>query len=255
MKKFLFAAGCLSLLAFASCKKDDKENNEGGDPSVTKLIKKMTEVENGVTTTYIFNYDGAKRLSNFVSTDGSQGATFTYDTRGNISKVVSVEADFKNVYMYTWQNDLPVSAHLQTWTMEDGDPQDLIEDDILTYTITDNKVSKIHLEMQDDEELDFNLTYSNNGNLTRVQSSVAGIYTADFAFGNKKSPFPQITKYVLDQAGFSLVYGSKNELITASFDFFGTGLDKTTTRVYTYDASGYPLTANDGSLKVTYEYQ
>lgn len=254
MKKFLLAAGCMSLLAFSSCKKDDKENNDGGGPSVTKLIKKMTEVENGITTTYIFNYDGAKRLSNFVSTDGSQGATFTYDTRGNISKVVSIEENFKNVYTYTWQNDLPISAHLQTWMVVAGEPEDLVEDDELTYTITDNKVSKIHLEMQDDEEMDFNLTYT-NGNLTKVQSSVPGFYTASFAFGNKKSPFPQITKYVLDQAGFSLVYGSKNELLTAAFDFFGTGLDKTTTRTYTYDASGYPLTANDGSLKVTYEYQ
>jgi YD repeat-containing protein len=260
MKKLFLIAGLMSALVFTSCKKDkDDDNNNGGDgdgnPPVTKLLKKMTKVEGGITTVYNFTYDNAKRLTSFVSTDGEESTKFSYDAAGNLTKIESIEEDVKNIYTYTWTNNLPVSGTFKSWELTAGEPDDLIEDDILTYTLTGNQVTKIRLEMTQVQDVtEFNLTYA-NGNLSKVQSAQNGLYTATFVFGTKKSAFPQVTKYVLDQAGFSLYFGSKNELITSSFDFPGTQLDNTITQQFTYDASGYPLTSNDGETQLKYEYQ
>lgn len=256
MKKLFLLAGMLSALVFTSCKKD-KDNNGGGNNPATRLIKKMTEIENGVTRVYNFTYDNAKRLTGFASTDGAEHTTFTYDAAGNLTKVESVEDDFKNIYTYTYANGVPVSGTFKSWQKYSGEPDELIEDDELTYTVANGQVTKIKLYMkQTDEEINMDLTYV-NGNLSKVESEAGSLYTykATFVFGNKKSPFPQLSKYVLDQAGFSLLFSSKNELISAAYDFPGTEFDHTTTQQYTYDASGYPLTSNDGETQLKYEYQ
>jgi len=255
MKKNLFIAGLLSVLTFASCKKDHPGGGGNGGDQPAKLIKKLTKLENGVTTVYNFSYDNAKRLTGFASTTGKESTTFSYDAAGNLIKVEDIEDDFKNSYTYTWANAVPKSGTFKSWKLTAGEPDDLIEDDKLTYTLSGGQVTKIHLEMtQANQDMDFSFSYT-NGNLTKVVSSQAGLYTASFVFGTKKSPFPQVTNYVLDQAGFSLVFGSKNELITSAYDFPGTGLDYTITQQYTYDGAGYPITADDGETKLTYEYQ
>jgi YD repeat-containing protein len=261
MKKIFVLAGLLSALVFTSCKKDkdsnDDNNNGGGNNPTTKLVKKMTETENGVNTVYNFTYNDAKKLTRFASADGKEYVNFTYDAAGNLTKVESVEDDFKNVYTYTYNNNVPVTGALKTWEVVNGQAGDLIEDDELTYTVENGQVSKIKLYMkQSDLEVNMNLTYT-NGNLTKIESAPNSTYTykATFTFGSKKSPFPQLSKYVLDQAGFSLMFSSKNELTSAAYDFPGTGFDYTITHQYTYDASGYPLTSNDGDVVVKYEYQ
>lgn len=258
MKKFFLLAGMLSALVFTSCKKDKDDNNGngGGNNPATKLIKKMTETENGVTRIYNFTYDNAKRLIGFASTDGEEATTFSYDAAGNLIKVESLEEGFKNIYTYTYNNGIPVSGTYKSWQKHGSEPDALIEDDELTYTVANGQVTKIKLYMkQMDIELNMDLTYT-NGNLSKVETEPgsAHTYKAAFVFGNKKSPFPQLSKYVLDQAGFSLLFCSKNELITAGYDFSGTGYDYTTHQ-YTYDASGYPLTSNDGEVQLKYEYQ
>ena len=64
--------------------------------------------------------------------------------------------------MYTYSNNVPVSATFKSWQMTAGEPDDLIEDDVLTYTVSGGQVTKIHLEMtQAGESEDFNLTYTN----------------------------------------------------------------------------------------------
>ena len=116
-KAFLFAA-VVSALVFTSCKKDkDDDNNNGGggggNNPATKLIKKMTKVENGVTTVYNFTYDNAKRLTGFASPNGEEATTFSYDAAGNLIKVESLEQEFKNIYTYTYANGVPVSGTLK----------------------------------------------------------------------------------------------------------------------------------------------
>jgi len=253
MKKILFIMGAAALL-FTSCKKDDDNNPGGGGGTPTqKLLKKMTKVEDNVTTVYNFTYSGGKLVS-VKTPDASEMTVFTYDAAGNVTKVEQEDTEFRNIYTYTYANGIPVSGSFKSW-MKDGANEDLIEDDVLTYTVTDNKVSQIQLQsVAAGMDFTFDLTYS-NGNLSKVKTSNIDFYEADFTYGNKKAPYPAISKWVLDHAGFSLMFSSKNELLSAAYNFPGTELDKTLTNQYTYDAGGYVLTSNDGSAQVTYEYQ
>ncbi|WP_315819007.1 hypothetical protein [Paraflavitalea speifideaquila] len=217
----------------------------------------MTEVEGGVTTVYNFTYDNAKRLTSFASADGKESTTFTYDGNGNLTKIEAKEDGFRNVYTYTYTNGVPVSGLLKTWELHGSEPEELTDESELTFTVSNGQVTRLKRHMKlFDEELIMDFTYA-NGNLSKVESAQGSSfpYKATFVFGTKKSPFPQLSKYVLDEAGYSLIFISKNELITALYDFPGTDMDHTTTTAYTYDASGYPLTSNDGEIKLTYEYQ
>lgn len=259
MKRIILAASIMAL-TFTACKKETST-----DPSTpptpetpSRLLKKITETENGQSTVYNLSYDGSKRLSSIVSSDNSHSIQFTYDANGNVIKMEQREDnDFKNIFTYTYNNGVPVSGTFKSWELTAGEPDDLIEDDVLTYTVTNNKVSKIHLNMTlADEAVDFNLTYTGD-NLTKVES--AGLpgfeYTETFTYGTKKSPFPQVYKYVLDEAGYSLQFFTKNDLKSLVVDLPGTQGDKSINTTYTYDSAGYPLTSNDGSTTTTFEYQ
>lgn len=251
----LLATGVAALLAFSSCKKDDKPapNN---NPGTTKQLKKVTKTEAGVTTVYNLTYDANKRLTSYKTANNSEYVIFTYDANGNLTNVEQREDnEFKNIYAYTYVNNVPASATFKSWELTAGEPDALIEDDKLTYTITNNQVSKIKLEMlQDATEMNLLLTYS-NGNLSQVTTEGTNIYTATFTYGNKKAAMPKVTNWILDQAGFSLQFGSNNDLRTIVYDFPGTVADETINTTYTYDADGYVLTSNDGTAQLVYEYQ
>lgn len=253
-QSFLLAAGAAAMLAFSSCKKDDAAPGPNS-PGVTKQLKKVTKTEAGTVTVYNLTYDAANRLTLYKSTDNSEYIQFTYDAAGNLAGVEEKNQEFKNIYAYTYVNNVPVSATFKSWELTAGEPGNLHEDDKLTYTVTNNQVSKIKLEMlQDDTEVNLLFTYS-NGNLTKVTTEGGIAYTADFTFGNKKAAYPKVTNWVLDQAGFSLHFASKNELLSASYDFPGTGADDTVNTTYTYDNNGYVLTSNDGAQQQVFEYQ
>ena len=247
------AAG-VAALTFTACKKDDSVQNNPGNGGASKILKKITKTENGQTTIYNLTYDANKRLTSYTSTDNTEKMSFTYDAAGNVSQVEESDNEFKNIYAYTYNGDVPVSATFKSWQKTGGEPDALIEDDILTYTVANGQVTTIKLKTADDEETDFLLSYT-NGNLTKVEMSGISLFSASFVYGNKKSPYPKLSKYVLDQAGFSLQFFAKNELLTASYDFPGTEADMNITAQYTYDAAGYPLTSNDGETQLKFEYE
>jgi len=254
-KNFLLATGVAAIFAFSSCKKDDAGTPAPNNPGVTKQLKKVTKTEAGTVTVFNLTYDANKRLTSYKSTDNNQYILFTYDANGNLTNVEQKDHEFKNFYVYTYVNNKPVSATYKSWELTAGEPDDLIEDDKLTYTVTNNQVTKIKLEMlQDDTEINLLLTY-NNGNLIKVNDEANAVYTATFTYGNKKAAFPKVTNWVLDQAGFSLHFGSNNEMLKTVFDFPGTVADLTINTAYTYDANGYVLTSNDGTEQLVYEYQ
>ena len=241
----------LIALAFTSCKKDESTTTP---ETPSKLLKKITKTENGNTTVYNLVYDAAKRLSSIKTADNSEVTLLSYDAAGNLVKIDETEDMFHNIYAYTYANGVPVSGTFKSWEKHAGEPDELIEDDVLTYTVASDKVTGIHLEMADGSEIDFALTYA-NGNLTKVNSVGNDFYSATFTWGSKKSPYPPAAKYVLDQAGFSLQLFAKNELLTTVYDFPGTTLDMTITAQYTYDTAGYPITSNDGETELKFEYQ
>ncbi|MDF2190982.1 hypothetical protein [Paraflavitalea sp. CAU 1676] len=262
MKKLFVVAGMLATLVFTSCKKDkDNDDNTGGggnNPS-TKLIKKLTETENGTTTVYNFTYDGNKRLTNYGSADGKEQTKFTYDAAGNLTKLEIIDEESKIEYTYAYSNNVPVSGTMKTWELHGAQPDELITDNSVTYTVANGQVTKMKRVIKEDDEeyvMNLNLTYT-NGNVTKIQTETGSIleYSAVFTFGDKKSPFPQLSKYILDEAGFSVMFSSKNELKTATYDWPGQVGDFGFSNTYTYDGSGYPLTSTDGTTQVKYEYQ
>lgn len=263
MKKVFLLASLLATLVFTSCKKDKDNGNDnpGGDnPGTTKLLKKTTETENGITTVYNFNYDNSKKLTSYVNADGTEKTVFTYDAAGNLTKIEITDTESKTVFAYTYANNLPVSGTMKSWEMNGNTVGDLDSESELVFTVENGKVTKIKRVIkggddEDDITLNLALTYT-NGNMTKIETTQGSdyAYNATFTYGDKKSPFPQVTKYVLDEAGFSVMISSKNELKTAAYVTPGMG-GYGFTNTYTYDASGYPLTSSDGQTTVKYEYQ
>jgi len=251
-QRFLLAAAVAAILAFSSCKKDDPVST--GTASGKKL-KKITKTEAGVVTVYNLSYNAANKLTSYKSTDNSESIIFSYDAQGNLTGIEQKDHEYKNIYAYSYVNNVPSTGTYKSWEIVAGQPDDLIEDDKLTYTVTNNQVSKIKLEMlQTGSETELLLTYA-NGNLVNVTGNGAIPYTADFTFGNKKAAYPKVTDYVLDQAGFSLQFAAKHEILSADFDFPGTVSDVTVNTTYTYDSNGYVLTSNDGTAQLVFEYQ
>lgn len=254
MKKIFILSAAVAGLLLTSCKK------EGSVETTTtpgaKTLKKITKTEGGQTTVYTLDYDGAHRLTAIRTANNSELTSFAYDANGNVVRTEETAEGFKNIYSYTYSNGLPANATFKSWQLHPGEPDELIEDDVLTYTVTNNQVSRIHLNMlQASEETDFNLTYT-NGNLTKVVSNGGFLsYTANFTYGTKKAAFPKLYKYVLDQAGFSLQFFGGNELLSETIDLPGTAFDVNMAMQYTYDADGNVLTSTDGTATLRFEYQ
>lgn len=251
-------AGIIAALVFSSCKKDKDSgsDNGGGGGTATKLLTKVTKTENGVTTVYNLNYDGNKRLISFGTADKLDTTRFTYDASGNIIKIENRDVNFYSTFTYTYSNGIPVSGTFKTVQRVAGEPESVQQDDVITYTVVNNQVTKIHQHMKvDPADLDILLTYHSSGNLAKAEIQSDGeAYSVSYTYGTKKPAFPALSKYVLD-LGFGLEFAAKNELIKLAFDFPGTQSDYEVTSQYTYDANGYPLTSNDGETQIKFEYQ
>lgn len=255
MKQILLVATTIAaMLSFSSCKKEN--NNPSPDNTGnSKLLKKITRTENGTTTVFNCTYNAAKKLTSYSSTDNSEYIHFTYDVNGNLTGVEQKDSEFKNMYAYTYVNNIPVSATFKSWEIANGQQGDLFEDDKLTYTVTNNQISKIKLEMLlDASEINLLLTYT-NGSLSTIESETPNLYKATITYGNKKAALPKVTNWMLDQAGFILQFGANNDIRSITWDFPGNAGDKTVTTNYTYDNAGYVLTSNDGAIQMVYEYQ
>jgi YD repeat-containing protein len=252
-KKLLFATAMVAVLAFSSCKKDDPTPGGGTNPPKEKRLKKITKTEAGVTTVFNLSYNAAGKLLSYKTADNSEFVNFTYDAAGNLTGIEQKEQEFKNLYLYTYANNLPVSAAFKSWDIKGATPV-LIEDDQLTYTVENNKVSKIKLTMSGGGEANFNLSYA-NGELSKVTSVGAFAYSVDLTYGTKKSMYPKVSNWVLDQAGFQVQFASGHDILKVAFDFPGTALDYTIDNTNTYDANGYVLTSTDGFTQQVFEYE
>ncbi len=255
--KVLLSIAVASIIALTSCHKDDpapQTNTSNPPPAASKKLKKVTMTEAGVATVYNLTYNGNTLLS-YNTDDNSEHVIFSYDAQGNLTGIEDLEKDFKNIYAYTYANNQPASGTFKSWQVVAGQTTNLIEDDRLTYTVTNNQVSNIFLEMlQTGDQTNLQLTYT-SGNLTKVITDGQFPYTADFSFGTHRSAFPKVSKFVLDQAGFSLQFACNNDMLSASYDFPGTTYDRLVNTHYTYDSNGYVLISDDGTTQMVFEYQ
>ncbi|HTM93461.1 MAG TPA: hypothetical protein VL095_13655 [Flavisolibacter sp.] len=259
-RHFLVALVALSSLVACKKEKGKDDTNTPGNPGTSKILKRMVQTKDGQTTTYNISYDANKRLSSVSSTDNSEVTSFTYANDGNVTKIENKEGNERDVFEITYNNGIPVSGTYKTFE-KNGANETIVDQYSLQYTVENALVTKIKMiipaDPENDEdgyELDYTLSYT-GGNLTKVETGGWFGYTVSFTYGNKKPMFPAIFKYVLDPAGFSLEFFAKNDLLTKHFDYAGTEMDETITNVYTYDANGYVLTANDGETQTTFEYQ
>jgi hypothetical protein len=255
MKKIFLLAGAMALLVVSSCKKDKDSNSNDGNNNggKTKLLKKVTRTEHGATTVFNMNYDGNK-LTSFSSSDNLESTAFTFDAAGNITKVEIRDHSDYSTYTYQYNNGIPVSGTLKMVTKVAGHPDEVVQDDVLTYTVVNNQVTKIKQEMKlSSTELVANLTYNSNGNLEKMLMDGDESYAVSFTYGTKKSAYPLLSKWVLD-LGYTFQFYNKNELLTSFYDFPGNQFDITYTTKYTYDGDDYPLTSDDGETQLKYEY-
>lgn len=258
-----FLVALIALSTLAACKKDKGTNEPGGPSNPTpssKTLKKIIETKAGQTTTYNLTYDASKRLSSVSNTDNSEVTSFTYANDGNVTKIENKDGNERSVFEFTYNNGIPVSGSYKTFE-KNGANETLTDQYSLQYTVENALVTKIKMivpaDPENDEEgyeLEYLLSYT-GGNLTKIETAGLWAYTATFTYGNKKPAFPTMFKYALDPAGFSLEFFAKNDLLTMHYDYPGTELDDTVTNVYTYDANGYVLTANDGETQTKFEYQ
>jgi YD repeat-containing protein len=260
MKKQLLTVFVTLVVLLVGCKKDKNDTETPDNPTTAKVLKRIIETENGVTTTNTLSYGGNKRLIAITSNDGEQFVKFTYDDNGNITKIENKADDVKNIFEFSYNNSLPVSGNFKSYEVT-GSEEVLTNTYDLQYTVVNGMVTKIKAIIpanpsngQQASNVEYDLAYS-NGNLTRIASGGIAAYSAAFTYGSKKPVFPVVSKYILDPAGFSAQFYAKNEILTIAYDFPGNTLDNTITTAYTYDAQGYVLTANDGETQSRFEYE
>jgi hypothetical protein len=253
MKKIFLLAGALSMLVFNSCKKDknsDDGNNNGGK---TKLLKKVTKTENGATTVFNLTYDG-NQFKSFTTADGLEYTALTLDGSGNVTKMDIRDHNDYTTYTYAYSNGVPVSGTVKTVHKIAGEPDDVTQDDVFTYTVVNNQVSKIKKQNKViDAEETVSLVYNSTGNLEKATLEGEESFSVLFTWGTKKPGFPIISKWVLD-IGYTLQFFAKNEMLKAFYNFPGTQFDYELKTNYTYDGDGYPLTSDDGETKLKFEY-
>ena len=256
-KQFLIVLVAV-LSTLVACKKEKEEPKPSGS---SKVLKRMIETENGVTTTHVFSYDNNKRLTSIRSTDNAEVIAFTYDGSGNIVKIENREGDVKSVFEFTYANGLPASGSFKSFENAGTPQEELSESYNLTYTVENGLVTKMKVVVPPDPttqqpgyEVNYVLTYS-NGNVTKIEATGISPYKATFTYGDKKPVFPTITNYALEPSGFTLLFFAKNEILSTAYDFPGTELDTIVRNEYTYDAQGYVLTANDGHTQTKFEYE
>ncbi len=178
----------------------------------------------------------------------------TLDGSGNISKIEYRDHDDYTTYTYSYNDGIPVSGTVKTIQKVAGEPDDLIQDDVFTYTVVNNQVTKIVKEMKlADVTETADITYSSDGNVAKVTLEGDMQGTVVFTWGTKRPGFPTVSKWLLD-VGYTLQFFARNEMLTASYDFEGTLFDYTLTTQYTYDKDGFPLTSNDGETQLKFEY-
>ncbi len=262
MKQY-FLIALVALTTIIACKKekDNADTSNPSNPGSSKVLKKIIETENGVTTTHNLVYDANKRLTSIRTSDNSEVVSFTYDGNGNVTKIENKEGDERSVFEYSYNNNVPVSGTFKSFEKDEAQNEVLVSQYNLAYTIQNSLVTKIKMIVPEDPgtedegyELEYTLTY-NNGNLTKIETAGIMSLTASFTYGNKKPMLPATFKYVLDPAGFSLQFFAKNELLSSTYDYSGTSRDISVTTAYTYDAQGYVLTANDGETQTRFEYE
>lgn len=257
MKKLAFLFVTL-ITVVSACK--DKDNTTPNNPS--KFLKKVTAVEEGVTHVYNLSYDAQNRIIASDREDGAETRKFTYNNKGQLSKVDLKNDKDLDVYEFTYNAAGEPQGGTHKIYMEGA----LNTTENYQYTLTGGKVTAIRsvVDTEDGEEVtNFKLEYTGANFSKLTAETAAGNMVVTMTFGNKKSPYSGfLLKYALVPSLAFELY-SPNEMLTLNFDYPGNIPGFSHNITYTYGADGFPTKAvtkdpentPDGDLTSTFEYK
>jgi YD repeat-containing protein len=237
------------MLVLLACKKNAHDQQKGSSTNTKRLIK-ITEVRGGQTMVYNFNYNAKGRLASINSDDRTENITFSYDNDGNVISVSESNFQFLSMFYYNYRNGKPVTATFKSWRVSDDA---ILADDFYSYTVSNQRVTKIHVEMvQPFMSLDLSVTYNTDGNVTRIEAP--GVLTVSYSYGSKKPIYPNIYKYITDWS-FAPRFFAQNEINVENYNGPVASNNRVTAMQYTYGPEGYVVSSTDGTTQYTYDYQ
>ncbi|KIX21948.1 hypothetical protein SY27_04500 [Flavobacterium sp. 316] len=235
MKKILTLVSAIALV-FTSCSKDD---DSVVDEAENILLKKTILTEGGNTETYDWTYDGNKLVSN-ISNDGSKLLyTYTGDLLTKIEEFDGASLEFTTNYFYNNGKLVSMEEISTGSSQKERTDYTYNSDGTVSFTkyaivIATNATSTIN---------NGKLFFANNNVIKREEISTYSTITTTYLYDDKKNPFMNVVG--LDKL-FDEPRSSKNNVVkeTEVVENTSGGTTNTyiTTNVYTYNASGYPIT-------------
>lgn len=201
MKK-VFLLSAVAMFFLVSCQPEDIEPNQNGNEEPNQnedvLLKELTTITNGSSSTAHFEYDGHKFIS---KTDDVK--SFTYEYTGNLITKRTFQAfdhpDHKYEQYYQYNSNDDISQMIQLWYYGPNSPRG--EKYVYTYN-SNNTISYEKYEGSLDEQntLAGQGTYyldSENEVYKFEQKDINGniILSVTHNFDQKKSPYKNITGY------------------------------------------------------------
>ena len=234
MKKILTLVSAIALV-FTSCSSDDSATNENENI----LLKKTILTEGGNTETYDWTYDGNKLVSN-ISNDGSKLLyTYTGDLLTKVQEFDGASLEFTTNYFYNNGKLVSMEEISTGSSQKERTDYTYNSDGTVSFTkysivIATNATSTIN---------NGKLFFANNNVIKREEISTYSTITTTYLYDDKKNPFMNVVG--LDKL-FDETRSSKNNVVkeTEVVENTSGGTTNTyiTTNVYTYNASGYPIT-------------
>lgn len=297
---FYYLTLILGILMLSSCVPNQDENGdflngvefdpttttpgtEGPGTTPSKLLKKVTIDDEGDVLVYSYTYNAAKKLTGVSTDDGSIKINITYQTSGNIAKVIRTENSMGTI---SSEEIVPVYSNNQITKLnvthkESGGSIKSIAN--LTYA-SNGWPSMIKEDIYNEDNTSVvanfvsNLSYTgNNISKWHFKSSMdLGLPVPVFDFlqeleltvnlsgyDNKINPYNLLPKdYLISmihaEADASSITGfAKNNStkINVIFNLGGTNMEDTQTATYIYDKDGYPTSVSTTSIITKFEYQ
>ncbi|SHK27992.1 hypothetical protein [Epilithonimonas mollis] len=262
---------------------DTGGNNGGSGTAPDKLLKKVTINDEGDILVYTYNYNSSKKLTGVTTDDGSIKIDITYESSGNIAKIVRTE---NSMGVISTEEIVPTYTSNQITKLNvthkeaggsiksvanltyasNGWPASIKED---IYTEDNTKIAANFVS---------NLSYSGN-NISKwnfKSSFVTGLPVPVFDFlqemeltvnlskyDNKINPFNLLPKDYLiatihAEADASSITGfAKNNStsINVIFNVAGNTMQDTQSAIYLYDKDGYPTSVTATDIVTKFEYQ
>ena len=288
------------MLMFSSCVPNIDENGdflhgvefdpttttpgtEGPDTTPTKLLKKVTIDDEGDVLVYTYTYNAEKKLTGVSTDDGSIKINITYQTSGNISKIVRTENSLGAI---TSEEIVPVYTNNQitklnvTHTESTGSIKSVADVTYASNGWPSSVKEQVYNEDNTKVVANFASTLSYTGNNISKwnfkSSFVIGLPVPVFDFlqeieltinlsdyDNKINPYNLLPKDFListihaeaDASSISGFAKNNSGKIHAVLDLGGSSGEDTQTATFVYDKDGYPTSVTSTDIVTKFEYQ